>query len=79
MAHYAKWHSVYGDSTVFAFTDGCHQDPGPQGLQLLCLDSPLKRGHFLFPDQPKRCLSLTVNTSTDSKMKQVWDEVPCTW
>jgi len=81
-----RWHSAFGKYFVDG-KDGCHDPPYVPGLNDLCLDWALGRGHFYFDGQRKRCLSHHgrydqpdyVCPPNTNCFRWTWDEVACTW
>ena len=64
---------------MLRFGDGCYNNPGPKGMQRLCLANVEGYGEFTFQGQGRRCLRRTLKEGkdTDPAGREVWDEVAC--
>lgn len=74
------WYTDYGGAFHVDANDGCHQSPGPTGMQKLCVDWNYKRLNADFdPPGGKHCLRKGQDTWVDDLVVATWDEVPCDW
>lgn len=65
-------------------TAGCHYDQVP-GMPEFCMDWRENRAHFVFDNQPRRCLQRQYSRQDDWCQGDrhctfvIFEEVPCTW
>ncbi|KAK4237957.1 hypothetical protein C8A03DRAFT_15533 [Achaetomium macrosporum] len=76
------WYTCCGRYSIYP-TEGCHyynsDNVGVPDMNTLCMDWNNRRGHFLFDNQPNRCIKQTSERQENGVTIGKWDEVPCTW
>lgn len=74
------WAEAFGVSGLHNANEGCRNNPGPPGMTSICFDWNNRRGHFVYANQPKRCIKQEWEKgSSEVGSIRRWGEVPCTW
>ncbi|KAK5659968.1 hypothetical protein OQA88_13433 [Cercophora sp. LCS_1] len=78
LSFFTAWRSPRGSEPVTAFGEGCKNNPGPKGMQQLCLYNDGGYGWFVFEGEEWRCLSRSFKEGSDETSgREIWDEVGC--
>ncbi|KAH6869712.1 hypothetical protein BKA70DRAFT_1131631 [Coprinopsis sp. MPI-PUGE-AT-0042] len=74
--------TAFGQYNIDA-NDGCRGWPGVPSMYNICIDWRLRRAHFFFEGQAKRCIqefsSTAYNCNGGTCWRGEWEEVACTW
>ncbi|KAK0753786.1 hypothetical protein B0T18DRAFT_424278 [Schizothecium vesticola] len=82
-SHRAVWYTDFGSHNVDA-NEGCRK--GASDMEEMCVDWGNGRGHFRFPNGPRRCFKLERRIDVEfcrdfgySCTLDAWQEVGCSW